>query len=98
MLEHLTGLGEALHRGGLRLLHLRGRDLYPLLQRLGEHGRPHTSRPRLRQLLVHLCPTKSYYVAGAFISVSFFNELLSYGTSKGFVLHSSYAENTEVTT
>jgi len=55
VLEHLAGLGESLHRGRrVRRLELRRRDLRALLQRLREHGRPHTLAPSVAQLLVDI--------------------------------------------
>ena len=63
VLEHLGGLCQPLDGGGQRGVELRGGDLGALLEGLGEHGRPDALRPRLVQLLVHLCNwTSTQYV------------------------------------
>ena len=54
MLQHLAGLGQPLHRGGLGGVQLGGGDLQTFIQSLREHGGSEPLTPGLIQLLVHL--------------------------------------------
>lgn len=54
VLEHLRGLGQPLHVSGVGVVKLSGGDLHALVQRLGEHGRPHPLRPRQGVLPIHV--------------------------------------------